>query len=227
VVARRRWASRTVNIAQVKGRLNVPTNNYDWEDLAIGPGPMANETYLYLGEIGDNESNREIKAIRRFIEPKSLTDPITQVDNILFKLPDGTFDCEAMLLDPLTKDIFIITKWLQKAKVYRLAYPQTLDKMYAAEKVADMTVGSDLTGGSISADGREIIVRGYSNIYYWKRKNGEPVGDVLKRNYDKILPYIFEPQGEAVCFKQDGAGYFTLSEKRNATSTNLYFYKRE
>ena len=35
----------------------------DWEDIAIGPGPDESQTYLYVGDIGDNSSQYEIKNI--------------------------------------------------------------------------------------------------------------------------------------------------------------------
>jgi hypothetical protein len=212
---------------QIAGKIKTPFTNFDWEDIAIGPGPQANETYLYLGDIGDNAINLDIKRIYRFPEPASLTSTITNYDRIQFRYPDGSRDAETLLLDPLTRDLFIVSKWEGQAHLYRLAYPQSTSEVMMAEKVGNLTVGGDLTGGSISTNGREIIVRGYTAIYYWKRKVEEKVGDVLLRNPTKSLPYIFEPQGEAVCFDKDGKGYFTLSERRNVPSVNLYFYARK
>lgn len=42
-----------------------------------------------------------------------------------------------------------------------------------------MAVGSDLTA-ELSMTHTEIIVRGYSAIYYWKRKPEETVGEVCQ-----------------------------------------------
>src|ERR1044072_8869678 len=37
----------------------------DWEDMAAGPGPEGGKSYLYLGDIGDNNSSRaEVVAYR-------------------------------------------------------------------------------------------------------------------------------------------------------------------
>src|SRR6185295_4584513 len=30
-------------------------NNRDWEDIATGPGPRPNHSYLYIGDTGDND----------------------------------------------------------------------------------------------------------------------------------------------------------------------------
>ena len=90
-----------------------------------------------------------------------------------------------------------------------------------------MTIGGDLTGGAMSVSGREIIVRGYVAISYWQRAANETVGEVLQRAPTKSLPYLFEPQGEAVCFEKSSKGYFTVSERRNVPFVNLYFYERK
>src|SRR5205823_4079467 len=39
------------------GTYTIPGNT-DNEDIAIGPGPVANVSYLYVGDIGDNGSSR-------------------------------------------------------------------------------------------------------------------------------------------------------------------------
>ena len=212
---------------KVVGKMRTPFYNNDWEDLAIGPGPQTSETYLYIGDVGDNSSSQDIKRIYRFPEPASLSSTITAFDRIQFRYPDEAADAETILLDPLTRDLYIVTKWLPKARLYRLAYPQSTTEVITAQKVGEMTVGGDLTGGSISMIGTEVIVRGYSAIYYWKRKPEENVGEVLLKAPIKTLPYQFEPQGEAVCFDKDNKGYFTVSERNIAPSINLYFYSRK
>ena len=35
-------------------RVNGATNR-DWEDIAAGPGPQHGRSYLYIGDIGDND----------------------------------------------------------------------------------------------------------------------------------------------------------------------------
>jgi hypothetical protein len=160
-------------------------------------------------------------------EPANLQAPVPAIDAIRFKLPDGAFDTETVLLDPLTKDIYVVTKFLANARLYRLAYPQATNGVTTAEKMGEMTIGNDLTGGATSTDGKEMIVRGYTAIYYWQRREGETFAQTLLRKFDKSLPYIFEPQGEAVCFEKTGKGYFTLSEVGKSTFTNLYYYERK
>ena len=42
----------------------------DWEDIAAGPGPQPNKSYLYIGDIGDNDSVRPEVIVYRVPEPK-------------------------------------------------------------------------------------------------------------------------------------------------------------
>ena len=43
--------------------------NRDWEDIAVGPGPDASKSYVYVADIGDNEGQYQYKYIYRFEEP--------------------------------------------------------------------------------------------------------------------------------------------------------------
>ena len=41
----------------------------DWEDIAVGPGPVAGSSYLYVGDIGDNAESRTSIDVYRVAEP--------------------------------------------------------------------------------------------------------------------------------------------------------------
>ena len=217
----------------VKGKIAVPSvENRDWEELAMGPGPRDGVNYLYIGEIGDNNGQYPFCQIYRLPEPTDLQTPITQVERINFRYPDGPRDAEAMFVDPQTKDIYIISKREPNVHLYRLPYPQNINEVTVAQAYGQMpSFGQGLpayvTGAAISPDGNEIIVRTYSALFYWKRKAGESIADVLQNGSSRQLPYRLEPQGEAVCFDKDNKGYFTISEKASASSVNLYYYARK
>src|SRR5689334_16831328 len=42
----------------------------DWEDIAAGPGPTQGQSYLYVGDIGDNPRQRDSIVVYRFPEPE-------------------------------------------------------------------------------------------------------------------------------------------------------------
>jgi hypothetical protein len=216
----------------VKGKITVPNaENRDWEELAIGPGPQEGINYLYIGEIGDNNGQYPFSQIYRLPEPANLQTPITQVERINFRYPDGPRDAEAMFVDPQSKDIYIISKRENNVRLYRLPYPQNINEVTVAQAYGELpSFGQGLpgyvTGAAISPDGTELIVRTYSGLFYWKRNAGQSIADALQNGTSRQLPYRLEPQGEAVCFDRDSKGYFTLSEKASASSVNLFYYAR-
>ncbi|GAA4447127.1 hypothetical protein GCM10023189_03100 [Nibrella saemangeumensis] len=213
---------------QVKGKTAIPNaQNRDWEDIAVGPGPQSGITYLYIGDIGDNGGQQQTYTIYRLPEPKSQNEPVTQVDRITFRYPDGSRDAEALLLDPKTRDLWVVTKREENAQLFRLPYPQSTTEVTTAQAYGEIPLVSGVTGGDISPDGSEILLRSYLSIMYWKRQGDELLADALQKRSPRSLPYRIEPQGEAVCFDRDGRGYFTLSERNNAASVSLYYYPRK
>ena len=209
------------------GRYALPgTTNRDWEDLTIGPGPQPNTTYLYLADMGDNNAVNDANTIYRFAEPGSFTEPVRDMARIQFRYPDGPRDAETLLLDPLTRDLWIVTKRETKVLLYRLAYPQSTSNVSMAERIGELPL-SLVTGGCLSADGGEIILKTYAGLYYWTRQAGESVGQALLRAEPRQLGYQIEPQGEAVCFDKEGKGFFTLSERASAASVTLNYYGRQ
>ncbi|HYE55639.1 MAG TPA: hypothetical protein VD996_12375 [Chitinophagaceae bacterium] len=190
--------------------------NRDWEEMMVGAGPVAGKKYIYIGDIGDNSRKYDEYYIYRFEEPAASVDTVKQVDRITFKYPDGAHDAEAFYMDT-AKDIYIVTKRDAKSKVYRLPYPQNTSGLVTAEFVMDLPY-SGVVGAAYSARG-ELLIKTYSNIYYYSR--GNPAGSYL------TLPYQVELQGEAVGFANDGTGFYTLSEKGLGSAVNLRFYKRK
>lgn len=198
----------------------------NWEDIAIGPGPDPNVDYLYVGDIGDNNSKRKHITVYRVPEPRVVRQSSPQVDanqppvkvtltgvealGLLY--PDGPRNAETLMFDPLTKDIYIISKEGQ-SKVYRAAYPQSATAKTTLEYVAKLPWGT-ATGGDISPDGQMIIVRGYLSASVWLRPKDAPLWRAFDSN-ECSVPLIFEQQGEAICFDANGTGYFTTSEHKH------------
>jgi hypothetical protein len=209
---------------QYKGSIQMPFPNRDWEDISIGPGPENDKTYLYLAEIGDNAAVYDNKYyIYRFVEPQSLQQSITAFDRISFQYPDGSRDAECILIDPATKDIYIVTKREFNVRLYRLKYPQSVSDIQTAEFLQNIPY-LIITSGGISPDGKEIVIRNYEVLYYWYRKDGESIPQTLARTRDKLLPYEKEGQGEGFCFDRDGNGYFTNSETADGQNITSYIY---
>ena len=202
--------------------------NRDWEDIAVGPGPEPGKSYVYVAEIGDNIGIFQYKNIYRFEEPalkagqKEVT--ITNFDTITFQLADQMKDTEALMINPLNKNIYIISKREAPVYLYELPYPQSTKDTLTANKVMPLPL-TQIVAADFSADGKEIIMKNYKNVYYWKTK-GRSVEETLKeRPY--IVEYKKEPQGEAITFARDGSGYYTVSEKVKSEKSYLFFYPRK
>lgn len=201
--------------------------NRDWEDITVGPGPEEGKTYIYLGEIGDNFAQFPYKNIYRFEEPvlkkdvQSLT--IIAFDRITFRLPDAQKDTESLMIDPVSKSIFIISKRESPVYLYELKYPQSTTDTLTANKLMPIPY-TQIVGADFSADGRELIMKNYVNVYYWKI-NGTITESLRQPPY--IVEYESEPQGEAITFARDGSGFYTISEKPKDQQSFLYFYPRK
>ncbi len=206
----------------------------DFEDMAIGPGPVAGAPYLYVGDIGVGAlgtSNRESVRIFRAAEPEV---PLAwannlqqrsfpQVERFTLVYPDGSYDADAMMVDPLNGDVFIGAKQTGATRIYRASLAGAQDgATIRLELVATSTLGG-ASGGAISADGNRIVLRNERNARLWFRCPGESVGSALARSPEPIplVGTAYETNGEAIAFLPDGTGYVTMSDSVEAPA--LFF----
>jgi hypothetical protein len=188
----------------------------DWEDIAVGPGPEPNRPCVYVGDIGDNQGERPEVVVYRVPEPRiDAARPFGTMtsepaDTLRLTYPDGPRDAETLLVDPLTRDLYIISKRALLSRVYRAAWPQSTAQPTRMQAVAVLPWGF-ATGGDVSPDGRRVVVRSMFNASLWDRPAGEPLWHAFSGRQVQ-LPLADEPQGEAICFDSQGAGYFTISE---------------
>lgn len=217
--------------AHVQARWKLPPLPVqDVEDIAAWTHPQTGQTWLYLADIGNNHAYYPDLAIYRFPEPQELPPgslgpaQLSGVEMFRYRYPDGPRDAEACFVDPATGAIYLISKREARSRIYRAPAPragqgpQTLN--YVGALPFHGVVAADL-----SPDGREALVKTYRHIYYWKRKPGESLEDMLLRQPVE-LPYIPEPQGEAIAWGSDRDRFFTLSEKNQGIPPHLYRYQR-
>ena len=219
------------------------SQNRDWEDIAIGPGPEKGLHYLYVGDIGDNFSENDIKHIYRVIEPQLNSSSnfnsiqLDGIESISFQYEDGNRDAETLIIDPLTKDIIIISKReATDVHIYSIPFPQDTDTILTANLIMtkdfypndNFATSQWIVGGDISHDGKEILVKSYTDIFYFSRTSNQSFYDALN-NEEIKFPYITEPQGEAICWDANISGYYTLSEEADDANqpSHLYFYQKD
>ena len=233
----RLFAFRTNGAGLARFQMNLPLR--DVEDMAVGPGPISGVSYLYIGDIGGGLSgSRDEVRVVRIPEPAvSLawaSNPVnlnfTGVQVFTLKYPTQPFsftpfwDAETLMVDPLDGDVYVGTKFNNGTYLYRAnlnsAVPGSTNFLEFVR-----TVGfNDASGGTISADGRQIILRNEDTAKIWFRCSGETIATALGRA-GQTIPVIgtpTEPNGEAVAFLPNGRGYVTVSD--SVDQPPLYFF---
>jgi hypothetical protein len=211
-----------------KGDPKEPLGVKDCEDIAVGPGPDKGKSYIYLGDIGDNDSERKYVTLYRIQEQKSWKDSVIHADAvpIHFKYPDGARDAETLMIDPVEKLIYIVSKRTDSVNVYTSPLNFKPNDTVTLNRRCKLYFGGFrpfkwITAGDISRDGQQILLKSYDKVYYWKRQKDEPVWKAILRKPTE-LPYKPEKQGEAIGFTIDGKGYYTTSE---GVFAPIYYYK--
>jgi hypothetical protein len=205
----------------------------DWEDIALGPGPVEGQDYVYVGDTGDNARHRASVTVYRVAEPtvSAAQDPVTvdldDVDALPMQYPGPeVYDCEALLVDPVSGDLFLVTKDRAGegvAHVFRNPAPHAPGVMVTLELVDSIPLPAQVTGGDVSPSGDGVLLRLYSQGYYWSRATGTNLWEAFSGTACEA-PLAVEPQGEAIAFAADGLGYFTVSER---TYQPVYFYEQD
>jgi hypothetical protein len=202
----------------------------DWEDIAVGPGPAAGQSYVYVGDIGDNNAVRTGGVyIYRVPEPTVSSSQSPPVDvylagaeRITLLYPGGPRDAETLMIDPLSGDLFVVSKRESYSRLYRAAASALVGGATVTLEYKATLPWGWATGGDISPDGDEIVIRGYLNATLWCRPPGTAVWDAFATS-GTAVPLASEPQGEAIAFDAAGWGYYTVSE---GTYPPLYYYDR-
>ena len=201
----------------------------DWEDMAIGPGPQADKSYLYIGDIGDNQGSRSEVVVYRVVEP-----PLTAFDRkstkkkpsatapaqaIRLRYPDGSHDSETLLVHPRNGSIYLVTKVpLANPVVYEAVGPFDATKPSTMRRIGEIRVpslfGGVLTGGSVSPDGRRVAFcdyfQGYELVLPLSAKDFNDIWKQRMTGFDLGK----RKQGEAITYRLDGRTLLATSEGR-------------
>jgi len=197
--------------------------NRDWEDIALGPGP-GSTNLIYIGDIGDNYGQQKVKKIYCVEEPAIDFDgELPVIFALTVKMSDRPRDTEALMVDPWSKNIYLITKREKKVHLYEIKFPFTQDTL-KAERLKSLPM-HQVVAADISADGTEVLVKTYDRIFYWTRLSHESIPDALAKDPVE-LPYQREGMGESIAWARDGSGFYTLGENAKGKRAPLYFYKR-
>lgn len=200
----------------------------DWEDMSAGPGPQPNKSYLYVGDIGDNNEKRSEVVVYRFLEPdlkpsdknSTKTNPraTERAEAIRLVYPDGKPDAETLMVHPQTGNIYIMTKVAFKNPVvYEATAPLKSNDVITMTRIGEVRVpslfGGAITGGSVSPDGRRVALcdyfQGYELVLPEKSNNFVDIWKEKMTGFDLGK----RKQGESIAYRLDGNALLATSEK--------------
>jgi hypothetical protein len=219
------------------GSVSVAPAAIDWEDMAMVPWGPGTRDRLYLADFGDNATARETITIYRTVEPLVRAGTVRRrypTTAITLRYPDGPHDAEALLVDPVRKDLIIVTKEPNGVSgIYAVTPPITGNRVLTLRKVGEFdanpwadaiaaglpddapllsrAVGNRVTAGDVSRDGTVVALRTYSGVVLFNRDPALPLWTAFRRG-GCVGPSLPEGQGEAIAFDPTGRGYFTISE---------------
>lgn len=171
---------------------------------AIGSGrDQRGRPILWLGDIGDNRDSWPEVRLHRVREPARLSDRTLKAVTFRFTYPDRPHNAEALLTDPKSSRVWVVTKQLARGRVYALPDPLVRDRVNVARPVGQ--AGGLITDGAVSPDGARFALRDYVDAEVF---TGLPPGASPQRVY---LPIQF--QGEAITWTSDGRALLVASER--------------
>lgn len=204
----------------------VDASGRDWEGIAAGPGPERNQSYLYIGDIGDNREQRSEIVVYRVREPtttaadssstKSKPRLTERAEAIRLIYPDGKHDAETLMVHPVTGSLFIVTKVpFANPRIYEASGSVSSERPITLKRVGELDVpslfGGIITGGDISPDGRRVALCDYLQGYEIVLPDGATFNTIWSQPLTPIGLGQRE-QGEAIAYRLDGKALLATSE---------------
>jgi hypothetical protein len=184
-----------VDATGTRAVLRLGVASVDWEDIASTP-----DGRIWIGDIGDNNATRPEIAVDVFTEPEVLTS--TELPSTTYRLryPDGPHNAEALLVEPRSHRVYVVTKQATGAKIY--AAPADLSASKVNALVPLQVAPPIISGGDFAPTGGAFVLRTYGRAFFYSGFGTQPV---VER-----LPH--EPQGEGITFTADGKHVLLASE---------------
>lgn len=175
----------------------------DHEALAIGTD-AAGRDVIWIGDVGDNQDSWPYARVHKVLEPTRLRDASVPVTTYRFTYPDGPVNAEALVADPDSERLWVISKEAAGGAVYELPSPLSAARtpMRATEVGAARAL---ITDAAMSPTGDRYVVRDYLSAEVF---SGTPPGQAQARFR---LP--IQPQGESVTWTADGRSLIVASEQ--------------
>jgi hypothetical protein len=179
--------------------------NRDWESLGLGR--CGSRSCLYIGDTGDNSEQRRSITIYRVAEPEDLTLARTRAaEQIQVEYPDGAHDVEGLYVEP-EGGVVLITKGRSKGVLTFRIPPEAwrrpgitlATRLDSLPIPASLIRGNLVTDAAISPDGLRVVIRTYTELWFFLRdRAGRLRLDPARPTC--AIPARTERQGEGVGF---------------------------
>jgi hypothetical protein len=191
--------------------------SFDWEAVAVAPcqltGGDSTRSCVYIGDVGDNGTERRTITLYRVVEPDSLTPGSVgemHPDSLHVRYPDRPHNVEAMVVAS-DGGILLFTKERRVSRLGRAAYvyripPRTWAPTDTgmAELVDSIATGfavglrGGVTDASLDPLARLLVLRTYQQVHLFPADSstGRPVAGAQPATCD--IAFLGEPQGEGV-----------------------------
>ena len=210
------------------------TETEDCEDIEVGIDPKTGISYIYLADTGDNNKVFATHYVYRIPEPvlpPGAPQPAElnakELEKWAFQYPEGQqYNAETLLFDPKTQDLFILSKDPGNAILFKFPFPQSASATTTLTRLGNFPIDK-ATGGDVSPNGGEVLIKNKQEIFYWTVGPGESLADALQNHDPQRVPYQPETQGEAICFNLGATGFLTSTERDKSFEQAVFFYARQ
>lgn len=198
----------------------------DWEDIAVGPCARGDATpCVWVGDIGDNDEERDSIQLYRFEEPDLGVAPpatleIDDVTTISVTYEGGPRNAETLLVHPIDGRVFIVDKTVGDPTNL---WSVPTDGVTPASIVASTSFGEvgivsgRVTGGDFAPDGQAFTIRTYHFVYTFC--GPDPAAAFEAARSSVIGTTLF--QSEAVTYTRDGSSVLTTTEVQSSEQPPL------
>lgn len=194
------------------GRYTVPgAKNDDWEDVALAPCPGQTHPCWYLADTGDNNEHRKHAGLYLVPEPDQPPTPAgdraparvaPRGRHVVIRYPDRPRDVEALWVNP-DGSVELVTKGTS-GPILRYLIPAagltgnavTPDLVDTLPIVPRRAIGRLVTGAAISPSGNRVVIRTYTELYFFHRQDDRH----LSPEGGPCWLGALQPQGEGVAF---------------------------
>lgn len=163
----------------------------------------ANNGFIWLADIGDNDNDRTDCSLVVTAEPSSLGNKgVLSSTRLPIAYPQGPQNAEALLINSVTNEVYIITK-ASVGRLYKLTTLKTTTNMLTNMNKA---MPPNVTDATFTEDGRFVFIRceGVQNTLVYNSSTWTQVGAIASPPLSKGESITVEPGGKSFLIGSEG-----------------------